>query len=65
MSLRQLSNTDAVGSAVEEDDLDHRDYSEKLKVWIDNDTQLYYLTEKDDNPLGQVMRDKLVPFRRK
>lgn len=65
MSLRQLSTTDTHVSSIEEEMMDHRDYSEKWKVWIDNDTQLYYMNEKDDDPLGQVMRDKLVPFRRK
>lgn len=65
MSLRLLTTDATVNSSVEEEMTDQREYSEKFKVWIDIDTQLYYLNEKDDDPIGQVMRDKLVPFKRR
>ena len=65
-SLRQLSQS-LTPAACNEDILeDNRIYSEKLKVWYDEDTQLYYNTaETDEEPLGQIVREKLVPFRRK
>ena len=62
MGLRQLSMT----STQDIVDLpDERTFNQKLNVWIDDDTQLYFTTEKDEEPVGQVIRDKLVPFRRK
>lgn len=63
LSLRQLSS---VSSKIDEDELlDERIFSQKFNMWVDEDTLLYYTTEKDGDPIGQIVRDKLVPFKRK
>ena len=46
----------------EEEDSD-RVFHEALQVWIDPDTQLYYATQRDETPLGQICRGKLVAFK--
>lgn len=46
----------------EEDD---RVFHEALQVWIDTDTQLYYATQRDETPIGQICRGKPVPFKGK
>jgi hypothetical protein len=63
-SLRQLSQS-ITPKGDQELFEENRIYCEKLKVWYDEDTQLYYQTETDEEPLGQIVREKLVPFRRK
>jgi hypothetical protein len=65
MSLRQLSTSVSSDKETEELFLDERVFSQKFSVWVDEDTLLYYSAEKDGEPLGQIVRDKLVPFRRK
>jgi hypothetical protein len=65
ISLRQLTQSLTPKACTEEILEDNRIYCQKLKVWYDEDTQLYYNTETDEEPLGQIVREKLVPFRRK
>ncbi len=65
MSLRQLSTSVSSAKETEELFLDERVFSHKFSVWVDEDTLLYYSCEKDGDPIGQIVRDKLVPFRRK
>jgi hypothetical protein len=48
----------------EEEESD-RVFHEALQIWIDPDTQLYYATQHDEHPLGQVARGKPVAFRSK
>lgn len=64
LSLRQLSIVSSNITAADELS-DERIFSEKFKMWVDEDTLLYYTTEKDGDPIGQIVRDKLVPFKRK
>ena len=40
-------------------------HDEKLGVWIDDETNLYYgANDVDAAPLGQVQKDKLIPFKK-
>lgn len=40
-------------------------YDEKLAVWVDDDTNLYYGSDDSEQPpLGQVQKDKLMPFKK-
>jgi hypothetical protein len=56
---------DHAHSHEEEEEENDRIFNESLNVWIDNETQLYYETEDSENPLGQVVRGKTVPFKTK
>jgi high mobility group protein B3 len=48
----------------EEDEMKLR-YDEKLSVWVDDETNLYYATDDSEQPpLGQVQKDKLMPFKK-
>ena len=40
-------------------------HDEKLGVWIDDETNLYYGTDNmEEPPLGQIQKDKLMPFKK-
>jgi hypothetical protein len=40
-------------------------YDENLSVWIDDETNLYYGSDDSEQPpLGQIQKDKLMPFKK-
>jgi hypothetical protein len=50
---------------VEDDDEMKLRYDEKLSVWVDDETNLYYGSDDSEQPpLGQVQKDKLMPFKK-
>jgi hypothetical protein len=50
--------------ANDDDELKLR-YDEKLSVWIDDETNLYYGSDDTEQPpLGQLQKDKLMPFKK-
>jgi hypothetical protein len=50
-------------AADDEDDKMNLTYNDELKVWIDNDTQLYYDDEQGTDAKGSVVGGVLKPFK--
>ena len=48
-----------------EEEQSDRFFNEAHNVWIDPETELYYATQHEEPPLGQICRGKLVAFKSK
>ena len=57
-----LNECDVPSTSSEEEETE-RIFNETHKVWVDSETQLYYETVDSENPIGQVVRDKTIPFK--
>ena len=61
----ETPSSSSIALSVEDDDSVNLTYNDTHKVWVEEDTGLYYKENNPDQaPIGQIVAGKLVPFKK-